>query len=329
LNIVRLATTKGQTELAGSHTFYFDKEEIFAYNNLYGIKAKNTYPITGSVNADKFYQLIKRVQDEKVSGDDEKIVIKYGKNKATLRKEQDALKMYKSMVFNNKYEKQEMPEDFVDMLSLIKYQNHNGAISGLFVDEDIAYIVNQNDLASFKLKNSFNQPFWIPREGADLLLGLQVKFTHYALNNAFLYVFGEDITIAVKLKMVSGFPLNAVEKLLENKKDFRQYVIIDNLTETLNRIKISTIQDANQKTIFSMDMGETEVVVESMGGDKIEEHLEYTNHEVDPIKVIAPIDTFQMLYNKADKIYVLVGVDDVFLAHHTDTVTYIMRVEEA
>jgi hypothetical protein len=327
LNTVRLATTKGQTELAGSHTFYFDEKEVFAYNNLYGIKADNIYPIQGSVNADKFFQFIKRIQDEQVQDTGETLVIKYGKNKATFRKEKDGLKLYKGMVFSDNYDKKELPEDFTEMLSLIKYQNHRGSLGGLFVDDDTAYVVNTNDLASFTLSEKYGRTFWMPREGVDMLLGLPLTFTHYAITGSFFYVFADGLTVAIKLKMPSGFPLSSVEALLQNNNDFSKYIIVDNMMDTLNRIKISTIQDANQKNIFSIQMKEKEVVVESMGTDKIEEHLECTNKTEQALKIVVPIDTFQTLYSKAGKIYIINGKDNLFLAHHTNTVTYIMRVE--
>jgi len=329
---VTKASTKEQTELTGSHTLLFEDRTVFAYNNLIGIKAHTEYDIQGSIPANKFNQLIQKIEGEtiKIKDGDEKLVIKYGKHSASLRKEAKGLEMYKPIVFPDKYEIEPFPSDMLEGLSIMNFQNHKNKLSGVLIDCDVMYMVNSKDIAVFTPCVPFTENFWIPREGVELLLNLpESEITGYALTNSFLYVFTDDFDIALKLKIAIQYPLTTIKKILADKTDFSKYIEIPKtITDTLNRIQISTIKDSMQHMIFDMKVG-GELTVSSTGTrDTIVEYIPYVNKGVDEQEWIVPIDAFSALLKstKEGRVFVLDSKEGVFLASHSTNMSYFMKV---
>ncbi len=330
LQFVRQASTKTQTELGGSHTLFFEDGEVFAYNNVIGVVAGIDYDICGSINAEKFCGLIQRIgSDIKLKDTEAKLVIKYGKHTATLRKEKDALKMYKNMVFPDKYTKHLIGDDFLEALSILKLQNHKSLLSGVYIDENIVYMLNSQGIAYYTPQTAFSECFWIPRGGVELLLNLpNEQLRDYALSSSFLYVFGESFIVAVKLKIANQYPLSQVLKIKKLNTDFSKTIKIPaSVLETMDRIKLSTIANNDKKLICSICIGK-ELIIKSMGdGDIIEEHLEYTNTGVEPKTIIVPVDTFLTLYKECINGVVCVHESDgVFLSTHNEKRTYLLKV---
>lgn len=329
---VTKASTKEQTELTGSHTLLFEDNTVFAYNNIIGIRAHIEYDIQGSVPANKFNQLIQKIDGEsiKIQDGDEKLVIKYGKHSASLRKEASGLEMYKANVFKDTYEMEPFPSDMLEGLSIIHFQNHKNKLSGVFIDCDIIYMINSKDIAVFTPNTSFTESFWIPREGVELLLNLpESEIKGYALTSSFMYVFTEDFDVALKLKIAGQYPVDSIKKILADKNDFSHYLEIPmDILETLNRIQISTIKDSMQHMIFEMKVG-GELTVSSTGTrDTIVEYLPYTNKGVGEQEWVVPIDAFTALLKstKEGRVFVISSKQGVFLASHSTNMSYFMKV---
>ena len=329
---VAKASTKSQTELTGSHTLLFEDNTVFAYNNIIGIRAHIEYDIQGSVPSDKFNQLIQKIEGESIKMKDtkEKLVVRYGKHSASLRKEAKGLEMYKPIVFPDKYEIEPFPSDMLEGLSIMHFQNHKNKLSGVFVDCDTMYMINSKDIATFSPNVPFTEDFWIPREGVELLLSLpESELTGYALTSSFLYVFAKDFDLALKLKIASQYKLTTIKKILEDKTDFSNYLEIPmTITDTLNRIQISTIKDSMQHMIFNMKVGD-ELTVSSVGTkDTIVEYVPYVGKGVEKQEWIVPIDAFLALLKstKEGRVFVLDSKEGVFLASHSTNMSYFMKV---
>jgi hypothetical protein len=329
---VAKASTKQQTELTGSHTLLFEDRMVFAYNNIIGIRAHIEYDIQGSVPADKFNQLIQKIEGEtlKIQDTSEKLVIRYGKHSASLRKESKGLEMYKPIVFPVEYDLHPFPSDMLEGLSIMRFQNHKNKLSGVFIDCDAMYMINSKDIAVFTPSTSFDESFWIPREGVELLLNLpESKITGYSLSNSFLYVFTVDFDLALKLKIASQYKLDTIKKILSDKTDFSHYIEVPmGIEETLNRIQISTIKDSLQHMIFDMKVGE-ELTISSTGTrDTIVEYLPYVSRGVSEQEWIVPIDAFLTLLKstKEGRVFVLDSKEGVFLASHSMNMSYFMKV---
>jgi hypothetical protein len=325
--ILKQASTKAPTELTGSNTLYFS-DTIFAFNNYIGVSMDNPFQISGSVIADKFIQLLSKIDAPVLSDTQNDIVIKYGKNSAKLRKEVSGLAMYKTMVFPKDIpESKEIPTHFFDALSIGKFQNHKARLSGVFFDDDIVYMVNPFDVAYYTIE-PMGVSFWIPKEAVDIILNYKDQITQYSLTDSFIYLYTNEFTLAIKLKLNTQYPIDAVEKLINSKRDFSTCIEIDGILETLNRIKICTISDANQKQVFKMEFTNgSSVKVSSMGtADLIEEQLD-TFCPVD-VSMIVPVDTFISLYKEHMNMYLMKDKDGIFLASHDDDCTYMMNVHE-
>ncbi len=331
LQFVKKATTKQQTELAGSNTFYFSEKTVSAYNNIIGIQAKIDVDIVGSINADNFYQLINKLPDDiDIKNTEKKLTLKYGKSSASLQKDEDLLARYIEVVFPNKYNLQEVPSDFLEALSIANFQSYNNQLSGVFIDDDVYYAIDKIDIASYKTEQPIGETLWIPRDGVQLLLNMPEEITNYSVSSSFLYVFTENYTVAIKLKLTEQYPLKQVDKLLNQYSDYSHTITVPyEIKNTLDRIKLSTSKDSNEKFIFKLTTDE-ELIVENVSNNNhmtIKEHLDYEKHNIKKKSYIIPIDNFLNLLD-TNTLHIVEG-KGVSLASHSDKKTHLLNIMEA
>ena len=289
------ATTKNATQLAGSNTLYFENDQVFAYNGLMAVKTVTDIPITGSIDAQKFGTLLSRitVEDSVFIDEDSLVLVKYGRNKASFRKQENALELYKKVVFPNGLMKTVLPTDFLEMWGLIKFQNHKKAVSGVYVDDDTAYMLNARDIGVYKVASPFGTSFWLPREACETIIGLQ-GLTHYALSQGFLYVYTDDAIIGFKLRIGTEYRLDVINQVLAPKTDFSHKIVIDNtqaVIDAINRVQISTSVNTDQHQVFSLRTGK-DLTISSISGDKITEHVDYVGENVKDNIYTIPVDMF-------------------------------------
>ena len=289
------ATTKNATQLAGSNTLYFENEEVFAYNGLMAVKTVTDLPVTGSIDAHKFGGLLNRitVEDSMFIDEDSLVLVKYGRNKASFRKQENALALYKKTVFPDNLVRTPLPTDFLEMLGIVKFQNHKKAVSGVYVDDDTAYMLNARDIGVYKIASPFGTSFWLPREACETIINLQ-NLTHYALTQGFLYVYTDEAIIGFKLRIGMEYPLNVINQVLAPKSDFTHKIIIDNIQavlDAINRVQISTSVNADQHQVFSLRTNK-DLTIASISGDKITEHVDYVSENVKDNIYTIPVDMF-------------------------------------
>lgn len=330
LQFVKKATTKQQTELAGSESFYFTDGSVSAYNNIIGITGKIDMPIQGSVNANNLYQLLSKLpEDTNITDKDNKIELKYNRNKASIQKEENSLKKYLDMVFTNKYHKVDIPKDFLEGLAISSFQNYANNLSGVFIDDDTYYAIDSADIASYKTNNNFAETFWIPKDGVSLLLSMPEDIKEYSISSSFLYVFTENFVVAIKLKLPEQFPLKQVTNFLSQYDDFSHTITVPySIKETLDRIKLATMKDSHDKYIFKLTTGKA-LVVESITSSmhmSIKEELEYTKKDVETMSLIVPIDNFLNLFDTT--LHIVTYKNSVALAVHTEKYTHVLRVSK-
>lgn len=330
LKVAKHATTKTQTETTGSHTLYFHDNKMFAYNNMVGFFANVDADISGSIPAQKFIQLMDKIKNPTFVDTEKTLQIKYGKQKATLRKDNNGLQLYEKIVaIPNVLDS--FPLEFLDGLQTVHYQYHSGKLSGVYIENSHMYVVNANDIAHYTLEKPLRDIFWLPKENALLLLKLssQYTFTKYAVTSSFLYVACDEFTLALKLKLPEQYPIKAVKKILSMQEGFSSYFIPDtSLLETLERIQISTVNDANERPVVQLILNE-ELCVKSMGSDVIEEHLDCTIDGVEAMTCVIPIYALLHLYktNSEHKIYVQKTEYGVFFIGKQENLLYTIKVD--
>lgn len=331
LQFVKKATTKQQTELAGSESFHFTEGSVSAYNNIIGIVGKIDIPINGSVNANNLYQLLSKLpEDTSITDKDNSIELKYGRSKASIQKEENSLKKYLDMVFPHKYNKVDVPSDFLEGLAISNFQNYANNLSGVFIDDDTYYAIDSADIASYKTSNNFSETFWIPKDGVSLLLNMPEGIQEYSISSSFLYVFTDNFTVAIKLKISEQFPLKQVTNFLNQYDDFSHTITVPYaIKDTLDRIKLATMKDSHDKYIFKLTTGK-ELVVESVTSSmhmSIKEELEYTKKDVEAMSLVVPIDNFINLLN-SNTLHIVSYKNSIALAVHTEKYTHVLRVSK-
>lgn len=150
-------------------------------------------------------------------------------------------------------------------------------------------------------------------------------------NTDLLYLRNDTVEVAVKLKMQSQFPMREVKALLSSSvvkqiKEEQKYIAFDeDINPALNRIKVSTAENAEQKALCHIIVGE-EIVVESVGTkDYIKEYLD--GHASIECDVVVPIDAFQLLYSgSGGTVIVLNDVMGTMFVCKTDKSAYLMKV---
>lgn len=279
---------------------------------MIAIKDVSPYEIAGSIPAFKLSRLLSQItQEVSVVNGKDKITLRYGRQTASLSKEIDGLKMYKELIFKDDIEYMKAPDDLIEGLSIIKYQNHRNKISGVYVDGSTAYVLNHNDVAYYTFDKAFRDTFWIPQDTTHMLLGLKEVWSEYAITQTFLYLRNETTEVAVKLKMQSQFPLKEVKQLLSPSvtaqiTDEHKYIAFnEDINPALNRIKVSTAENVEQKALCNITVGD-DIIVESVGTkDHIKEYLD--GHASIECEVTVPIEAFQLLYNDSGGTVVVIN----------------------
>ena len=264
LQFVKNATTKEQTRLAGSNTFYFRDNTVMAYNDVICIKAKFDVDINGSVLAEPFYQLLSKVNNPVIEDGDRNIFVRYGKQVAKVKKVPDKLKMYVDMIHKMIHTRQPIPNDFIQALSTSLFQSYSNKVSGVYIDDDTYYAIDSNELSVYYGEEGFSETFWIPREGVQLLVNIPEEITECALSRSFFYVFTETFTIAIKLKIAEQYHINRARKYVGQFTDFTHTITVPpTISETLGRIRLGTMRNTKGRYVFYMTTGK-ELVIQSI-----------------------------------------------------------------
>lgn len=332
LKFVKNATTKGCTTLAGSETFYFTDGHVYAYNDVIAIQAKLDYPIEGSVAADRFFQLLDKISQNDISmTDNEKEVkIQYGKHKATLRKEMDGLRSYMQVVFGGKYAKEPCPSDFLQALSIGRFQHYANKLAGILVDEDVYYALDSADIAKYTTEEGFDSSFWLTKEGVDLLLNLPEPIHECAVTNSFFYVFTDTYTIAIKLKIAEQYPLSTVEHMLSSCTDFTHNFTVNarDIIDALGRIKLGTMTDGKDNPIMHVTTGDELIISSVLGVNTIDisENLDYIKNNLEKKTYVARIDNVLSLVAESNTIHIIQTDTQVYFAVHSENHTHMCGV---
>lgn len=325
--IVKIASTKGITDLKGSNTLFFENDMLFAYNGLIAIQTPSTFSISGSIPAYTFTRLLSQInKDVTIANTPEKVHLSYGRQKASLQKEVDGLKMYKDMAFPSTIVHKPYNKELLEGLSIIKYQNHKGKVSGVYVEGKHAYMVNSSDVACYTFESSY-ETMWLPPDAVHILLSLKEEWDEYAITSTFLYLKNESVHMAVRLKAQSVYPIKLIKQLLSLKPNKEKAILFfEDVTSTLQRIKVVTSVNLEDKALCHMVTNEDGILIESEGGvDHVREYVD--GNSTVTCDVTVPIDAFQLLYNDSDNtVYVLENENGLFLACLNEKSRYMMRV---
>jgi hypothetical protein len=327
LQFVKNATTKTTTELTGSNTFYFKEGYVYAYNNIVSIRAKTDYTLEGSVPAEKFYQLLHKISEDEITVTDKEsnFKIRYGKHTATIQKEVSGLSSYMNIIFNESHMKQPVPSDFLEALATSKFQTYSNKLSGIYVDDTCYYAIDTSDISRYESTEGFAETFWLPREGVLLLRSIPEELEYCALSRSFFYVFTEHYTVAVKLKLCNEFPISILEKFMNQFTDYSHVITMPvEYRDTLNRIKLATAKDKNDRHVFHMTTGDM-LELQSIGVNSLAVHesLLYEKQNITKKTYEIPIENFMYLDNT---IHILESGNNVAVAMRTEKHVHFIRI---
>lgn len=337
LQFVKSATTKAPTTIAGTETFFFKDGYVTAYNNVVSIKGKIDLDIEGSVHADKFYQLLNKIQNEYTcKNNDKSVKISYGRSSATIRKIVKGLQVYVDILFPEGYMLQPIPADFMECLAKVKFNGYSNKLSGIFIDDDIYYSIgNSSSFCTYKGAEGFGEAFWIPSEALPIIMNIPEEINECALSRGCLYLFTDNFTVAVKLKIAEQFPLKTVEGFLEGFNDFTHTMELPQDTQqALARVMLSTSQDANtmfHKCFLTTKKDMLIVTNESHKTEmEIHEEFPYDSFKLEEHTYDVPIEKFLELLQKSNKIHIIKGKvrgqESYAFGIHDESITQILTL---
>lgn len=287
--------------------------------------------VTGSINALKFMSLLNKIPNDPTFSDKgESIVVKYGKNKATFRKEKSALSMYRDAIIKADLEYTPTDSSFFDGLKIMNFQDHKNKYSGLFIEFDKMYIVNANDIAEYILPKGLPD-VWIPREGVLLLQKLHEIESDIEINigSSFLTAHTEHLTVAIKAKIAKEYPVGTIKKVLKTKREPEcTFEVPTEIKDSLARIKISASINARRQPVMKLEANDNVLKLSTVDSiDTVEEYISIKD-AIPDFEAVVSIASMSTLYENSNGTFDIIrDADGLSIGTHTDNMHYIMVIK--
>lgn len=218
----------GNAILEGADTFIFNNGNIHSYNDNISVTVPFIFTnkagenVSGALKAKDFYDLINRYSDDTLSIIPKQGVwiVKTENSTAELTLLESGILERVQNIFPDKIKWHDIPEKFIDGLTLCIIAGNRSVLSGIFASKNILTSTDEVRISQFNLNAPLanGDSFWISDQAAVELIKLN-NLKKYCVSDSWIHFKSEEkIIFSCKRLAQEKYPFAKITALIESHK---------------------------------------------------------------------------------------------------------------
>lgn len=260
--------------LEGSDSFIFHDGYIHTYNDNISVSIpflitdKNNGNVSGAIKAKDFYNLLNRYSGDSIHliPKKDKWILKSENAVAELTLLENTLIDKVKGLFDDKNKYINIPEKFIEGISICLFSSNKSVLAGIFVENEIITSTDEIRINWYNVGVSINNSFWIADEAAKELIKLN-NLKSISISDSWVHFKTEDKTIfSCKRLNQENYPIKMIKDLVERNQKEK--------TDISNKLPEGLMAAINRAAALSTNIESFDTIKLTFSNENIEVYSE-------------------------------------------------------